>query len=124
MINTCQLKITIDHGLASAFKDACIKRGVSMTRALSGFMSDFAGSPVCKAKDPLYKGSLATRRQRRAALKRTISYISKIRAAEEAYVGSIPENLRGGMRYECAENTVDALEQAIDVLYEAFADER
>jgi len=46
--------------------------------------------------------------------------IEAIRNAEENYKDNIPETLQGGQRYDDADNTVEALDEAVDALSRAF----
>jgi hypothetical protein len=46
--------------------------------------------------------------------------LEEIRNAEETYMCVIPENLQGGPAYEAAENSVDLIDQAIELLQETF----
>lgn len=97
-----QLKISVDPALAEAFKDACSKSGVSMASAV-------------KAVD-----IASTRGHRRKAVRDAVAQLGYILAAEESYRDRIPENLMGSEAYEAADRAVNALEQAIDILSEAF----
>jgi hypothetical protein len=62
----------------------------------------------------------ATRPQRRKALKEIIHHLEIIMAAEKRYVENAPLNLQASFQYEEAEQTVGVLEEALDILADAF----
>jgi len=108
-----QVKISVDPGIASAFKDACAAAGTSMASALSQFMADYANT-VMEKRMPSVK--YATKRQRRAAVKKYARQLGQIRDCEEEYLSRIPENLQGSTRYDSAEEFISYLDEAIDAL--------
>ena len=61
-----------------------------------------------------------TRRKRRMHVGSIIHLLEAIRQHEEAYLSRIPENLQSGQPYEDAELTIDTLDQAIDLLKDAY----
>ena len=63
---------------------------------------------------------IATRRDRRSAMRSTVRALASIRDAEEAYKDSIPENLRSGPAYEDAECAVCTMDEAIELLKEVY----
>jgi len=60
-----QVKVSVDPGIASAFKEACAAANVSMAAELSKFMADYANGVVKHKAAPDY----STRRRRRAFIK-------------------------------------------------------
>jgi hypothetical protein len=117
MLKSKQVKVTIDTGLADAFKAHCTTKGVSMAAKIAGLMRSEIGSAQAPAQGQL---PLATRRQRRQAAQRCAKEVERIRDAEDAYRTRIPKNLTGGDAYGAAEDAVDTLEQATELLREAF----
>jgi hypothetical protein len=115
-----QLKISVDSALAESFKDACRRSGVSMASELSGFMRSRSGPIARDAPAGQNADIVSTRGHRRKAVRGMVIQLGYILAAEESYRDRIPENLIGSEPYEAAEKAVDALEQAIDLLSEAF----
>ena len=113
-----QVKISVPPVLASAFKEACSRSKVSIASVLSGFMADYCQSNASQkpSPDPCY----ATRRQRRAAVKRLANQLTMIMAAEERYMGNIPSNLQGSVVFENAEQSVSLMEEALDVLASVY----
>lgn len=116
---TRQLKILVDTQLASAFKAACKESGVSMAKELTGYMEGRAG--VAKMT-PSPKGAIrvVTRKDRRGAMRSIVAALAAIRDAEEAFMESIPENLKNGPAYESAESAVCMIDEAIALLDGAF----
>jgi hypothetical protein len=111
-----QVKVSIDPGLSSAFKEACAASGESMASALSRHMADY-----CKIKGGKKPpNDYSTRQRRRRAVGKIIASLEAIKEAEEAYAGNIPENLRNSVRYDDAEQSVNALDEAISMLAEAY----
>jgi len=110
-----QVKISVNPELAASFKSACAESGVSMTSVLSGFMADFSN-----AGHKTNTHCLATRRQRRAAVKRLIGHLELIRTAEVRYMENIPPNLQGSLVYERAEETVSLIEEVAEMLTSAY----
>jgi hypothetical protein len=73
------------------------------------------GNPPQKPKNPY-----ATRPRREKALKGIIHNLETIMAAERRYVENAPPRLQASFKYEKAEQTVGALEEALDILADAF----
>ena len=116
MAKTRQLKISVEPGVADAFKAACAASGVSMASELSRFMRGHAGAPAtAKAHD-----RTSTRGRRRKTVREAISLLNAVAEAEEAYRAAIPENLSGGSAHDAAQAAVEALEEAISILEGAF----
>ena len=70
--------------------------------------------------DDVGNDRIKSRGGRRKALKDIIIQLEEIRSAENAYKEKIPENLQSGEAYESAEETVELIEQAIELLNESF----
>lgn len=114
-----QVKVSVAPDIAAAFKADCLERGVSMASEISRFMS---GKAVCggAGTQPAAADIFGTRGKRRAEVKKMIRRLESIAEAERQYMDRIPENLRGGMPYEAAEETLSALEEAAGALDEAY----
>jgi hypothetical protein len=115
-----QVKISVDPAVAAAFKIACSAAGVSMASELSRFMRSRAGELESMPARDAALDRVSTRGLRRKAVKAVIARLERIRDAEESYCGRIPENLAQGSAFEAAEQAVSDLEQAINLLSEAF----
>ena len=112
-----QVKVSVAPETAAAFKANCLARGVSMAGEISRFMS------VQSEKNVAVKSgadNVATRQHRRKAVKAVIARIEAVMEAESRYKDCIPENLTGSRLYDAAEETVSALEAALDILNEAY----
>jgi len=107
-----QLKITVDKTLAESFKHICEARHVSMSSVLQQFMSDYTCTPMKHKSSPDY----STRRKRRNAVAGIALQLLTIKECEEQYRDRIPENLQGSIVYEKADEFVNSLEEALDIL--------
>jgi len=116
-----QVKVYVNPDIAADFKAACATRGESMAAVISRAMHDYCGrktgkKPKARVAAPDY----STRGKRRAALRYHAGQVEAIRDAEETYRDNIPETLQGGQRYDDADQTVEALDEAVDALSRAF----
>jgi hypothetical protein len=105
-----QIKVSVASELAAAFKSACIANDVSMAGELSRFMAKLTGLPVRSA------APLGTRRQRRNELKKITKRLESMLENERRYMENIPENLQGSSVFETAAESVEALEETIEIL--------
>ena len=117
--NYTQIKVYVDPELATEFKARCAAGDVSMASVLSQAMADFCKRKPDKKKKPK-EPDYSTRGKRRAASQYFVEQYEQIRDAEESYRDNIPENLQGSAAYESAEQTVAALDNALEALSEAF----
>jgi len=115
-----QVKILVDSTLAAAYKDTCHTAGTSMAEDLSRHMAGCTGSAVARTQIRNKNRDMGTRGRRRKASMESVLLLETILDRESAYMERIPDNLQGGPAYESAEKTVSALEQAIELLNEAF----
>jgi hypothetical protein len=116
--NYTQIKVSVNPEIAAAFKAACEADNVSMASELSGFMAGRAAMPL---RGPDEKGlQLANRGGRRKRLNILIRLLEQIKDAEEAYQDAIPVNLQGSVRYENAGQCIEAIEEALEILKEAY----
>ena len=113
-----QVKVCVNPEIASAFKSKCEKNKVSMASELSDFMSERSG--FGKAVNKAKKDALTTKGGRRAMVDSIILQLEQIKDAESEYRDNMPENLKGSIRYEAADKAVSDLDEAIDMLSEAF----
>jgi hypothetical protein len=112
-----QVKVSINHEIAAAFKAYCVLAGVSIAGEISRFMCakcDMPNSEITIA------GNIKTRQKRRVAVKKIVRQLEAIMYAEMEYLRRIPENLRSSSVYETAEQTVSDLEEALLILNEAY----
>jgi hypothetical protein len=72
--------------------------------------------PKTKKPQPNY----TTKRQRRAAMKRIMEQLQLIRTAEEQSRDNIPDNFQNSSTYEKAEECINALDEAIELLESAY----
>ena len=112
-----QVKVSVPPELAVAFKAKCEGAGVSMASEISRFMREYTSrhSPVKAQTNPF-----ETRPQRRKAFNAIIEQLRAIMDAEQTYLDNIPENLQCSRFYEAAESSISALDEALDILSEAY----
>jgi hypothetical protein len=115
MANT-QVKVTVDSELAATFKTACIAADASMASVLAGYMAAYSQTKI----ETDASSGIATRRQRRAVMKRLITQLEMIKAAEERYRDNIPENLKGSSVYDRADESVSVMEEAAELLSSVY----
>ena len=113
-----QVKIRTDPNIAESFKRACLASGVSMSSELTRYMAERADS-LSHLTDKT-SDTISVRSGRRKEVTLIISRLEQILDAEETYQSRIPENLQSGPAYEISANSIDALEQAIDMLREVY----
>ena len=63
---------------------------------------------------------VSTRGKRRKAVAGIIELLKEIREAEEGYMTRMPENLQSGDAYAVADNSVDVIIEAVDLLSDAY----
>ena len=116
-----QVKVNVNPDIAANFKVACAARGESMAAVMSRAMLDYCGEkPLKKLKAKAAAPDYSTRGKRRAALRYHAEQVDAIRDAEETYKDNIPETLQAGQRYCDADQTFEALDNAVDALSRAF----
>jgi hypothetical protein len=90
-----------------------------MREVLSEFMRTYAAKPPARKKPG--KVNYNERIRRRKAVEAIVIQLQAICNAEETYKENIPENLRNSSRYTAAEQAVETLEGAIELLEGAFS---
>ena len=110
-----QVKVSVDPGIALAFKTACEAAEVSMAGALSRFMAEYGA--VAKERKPVtVAADLSTRKKRRKSIDEMISNIERIRDAESSSHDNVPENLRGTESYEATTESLSVMDEVLDLL--------
>jgi len=115
--NYVQIKISVAPNIATAFKAKCAASDVSITSELTRLMGGKSTSN--KMQRPTVDMYL-TRRLRRSGLEFLIAHIEAIRDAEQDYLNAIPTNLVTSPMHDATEQSVSALDDALDSLYGAF----
>jgi len=113
----------MDPGMADKLKERCRAEGVSVTSVISKLVAGYLGDEAPAPKERPQKKSPGNRGRRRRELRECIAAVERICRGEEDYLDNIPENLRGSIRYERAENSVEHLLAAIDELVEVYPDD-
>jgi len=106
-----QVKLWIDSGILSDFKECCVSREVSMSSAVGQLMQAMQPS---KSK-PI---AIKTRPQRRKAVARYTGLLEELLQEEEQYRDAIPEQFES--RHEAADHSCEQLMQAISCLEDAY----
>ena len=116
--NYKQMNIAVRPELASAFRMVCEQAKAPMREVFITLMSEYCAMPppLEEQKDKGY----AVRGSRRKAIATIIRQLVEIRDAEAGYMENIPENLQNSSRYESAEHAVEALDEAISILEDAY----
>jgi len=113
-----QLKLSLNPEIAAAFKQSCLAKEVSMASEITRFMTEnSAGADSSKSSQSV---TVETRPQRRKAVKHILDLLGSIIDAETQYMENIPQNLRNSRNYDIAEQSLDALEEALDLLENAY----
>ena len=115
--NLTQVKVSVPPEIAAAFKAKCQANGVSMAGELSCFMSGRSRENPPRKIAAL---AVATRPQRRKAVGALVQHLEKILDAENGYIDSMPPGIDGSIRRDAADETVAALEEALDILSGAY----
>ena len=116
--NYKQINIAVRPELADTFHTACEQAQTPMREVFIKLMVEYCAAPLVH-KEHKNKG-YTIRSSRRKATTAIIAQLEKIRDAEEEYMQKIPVNLHNSSRYESAEQAVEALDEAICILREAF----
>ena len=109
-----QVKVSVSPEVASAFRAACEAAGISMASKLAQLMADY--SECTAGSQQPAPDALSTRGKRRKTIKAIARQMEQIRDAEARYRDNIPENLHGSSAYEAADESVAAMDEAIDLL--------
>jgi len=115
-----QFIISVDPGLAKSFMAACLNAGVSVSDEFSEFMAERSCSLLMPAPYTSKDSSYDTRRKRRRHVASIILHLEDIKEHEDSFRANVPLNLQSGPECENAELAIDSLEQAIDLLKDAY----
>ena len=115
-----QFIVSVEPGLAESFKAACLYAGVSASDEISEFMLERSSSLVMPASATLKGSSFDTRRKRRRHVASIIIHLEAIKNHEDTFLANVPENLQSAPAYENGELAIESLEQAIDLLKDAY----
>ena len=123
-----QLKISVSPDTATLFKAACAANNVSMAGVLSKFMDEYIHIDSVgerqskidlrakeKPSDPY-----ETRRKRRNVVNNIKLQLEQLMIAEERYRDTIPENLQGSKWYDAADNSIELIQEILELLSEVY----
>jgi len=109
--------------LACKLKEHCKEKGVSVSSVITELVAGYLDIEVPALKGTPQKKAPDNRGRRKRDLLKYIGAIENICRGEEEYLNNIPENLKGSIRHENAENSVEHLLTAIDELKEVYPEE-
>jgi len=115
--NYKQLNLLVNPELLETFRTACEQNGNSMRKVLTEFMIAYAQAPPTTKKP---KKGYNERGRRRKTVESIVSQLTAICEAEVQYMDNMPDNLKNSSRYTTAEQAVEMLNEAIELLMEAF----
>jgi hypothetical protein len=108
-----QVNVALPKELAAAFKARCGAAGISVAGEVARLMAESLGMPPpAKKKAVPAAPKFDTRLARRKAVKSALWLLGEVRAAEEAYMDRIPEQLQ--------ESNGAGIDDAISALGEAM----
>ena len=119
--NYDQIKLSASKDLVKEFKEKCHDAKIPMAQVIKQAMMEFCGLKMPKIKPIPKKPQVDTRQKRRKAIAFALEIIVDARDAEAAYLEAIPENLQNSSRYEDAQTSVAALEEAAQALEGAYS---
>jgi hypothetical protein len=90
----CQVNVAVPKELAAQFKASCEAKGVSVAGEIARLMREDLGVAAARKKERSPAPRFDTRLDRRKAIKNIVWQLEEVKAAEEAYRGSIPEQLQ------------------------------
>jgi hypothetical protein len=112
--------VAMDPELADKLKENCREQGISVTSAITELVAKYLDAGVPPPKEKLRKKAPDNRGQRKKDIRKYIAAIEDICDGEETYLNNIPDNLRGSIRHENAENSVEHLQLAISELKDVY----
>ena len=112
--------VSAQPGIVETFKAACSNAGISASDEISEFMLERACSLRSPVSETLKDTTYDTRRKRRRYVASIIIHLEAIKNFEDAFLANVPVNLQSAPAYENAELSIESLEQAIDLLKDAY----
>jgi hypothetical protein len=115
--NYTQVKVWAPQEIAAGFKAKCKAASTSMASELIGFMRGGTSQSRAGESKPL---AIATRPQRRKAVNAIIQELQEILEAENGYIDHMPPGVSESVRRDAADETVEALGEALEALVGAY----
>jgi len=101
-------------------EDVDIQSLERLISSIQRFIGTEAPKPARETPKPVIRVKTLKERRKTAAM--ACSIIATLLKAEESYVENTPENLRNSTRYDMAEERVSKLQEALEILEEAYND--
>jgi len=114
-----EIKASLRKDLVSQFKEKCRRDGASVASVLAALMSEYCGMPP-QPKAGKKTLPYDTRPKRRKMASNIAAQLEGILQGEEMYRENIPPNLRGSIRAESSDCSIEKLGEALDALREAY----
>ena len=114
-----EIKASLEKDLVESFKAKCKENGVSIASVLATQMSEYCRKtiqPKKRKNNLLYD----TRPKRRKMLAIIADQLDDILQNEIIYRDNFPENLRSSIRAESADDCIEKLSEALDMIREAY----
>jgi hypothetical protein len=113
--NYTQIKAYLPHDVATAFKATCATAEVSMNSVLCEFIVDYCDmrKSSIKVQEPDFT---STNRKRRKKHEELLRLFIQLRDAQEYANDNVHDNFRNSESYEAAEERVDNMDEAIEIL--------
>jgi len=114
------LKAYVSHETAAAFKTRCREDGVSVSGMIGAMIIGHLADGQKPKENKSVSFAVKTRAMRRKAVKAVVGIIEAVLDAEAGYMDNIPPNLQSSQPHDAAQQAVEALEEALDILSEAY----
>ena len=114
-----EIKASLKKGLVEQFKAKCKEDGVSIASVFAVYMSDYCGIKPSQKKNEK-KFQYDTLPKRRKIAKTISGQLDEMLQYEMGYRERIPENLADGIRAESADQRIENLNEALDLIREAY----
>ena len=114
------VKAYVKPEMAAAFMERCKEDGASMSGKVVDLITGYLANGRVKKDVNSVSYAVNTRGMRRKAVASAIGMIEAALEAETEYMENIPENLQGSQVHDAAEQTVEALDEALGFLRDAY----
>ncbi|MCL1981633.1 MAG: hypothetical protein FWG53_00895 [Clostridiales bacterium] len=114
------LKAYVSHETAAAFKSRCREDGVSVSGRIGELIIRHLADGLKPKEGNSISYAVNTRAMRRKAVAAAVGIIEMVLDAGTDYMDNIPINLQNSQPHDAAEQTMEALVEALGILCEAY----
>ena len=114
------IKAYINLETAEAFRAKCQNDGISASGKVGDMITWYLSGGRMMRQSVSVKYDVKTRAMRRKAVAAAIEIIEAVHDAEVEYMENIPTNLQESQVHDAAEQTSEALYEALGILREAY----